>query len=138
MVTFLRKSETLLYVSKPMVLFFPIGNGFPEQWCEGRYEAEMKLFGTLPFGKQTINIEDICGFTSNEYILRDNGFGDSASRWDHWMFVIKTDNPNIVRYCDRVEVRAGILTPAVALFATVFYHWRQHRWKELIMRGMKL
>jgi hypothetical protein len=135
-VTFLRKSETLLYVSKPMISFFPAGDGLPEQWCAGKYETEMKLFGTLSLGKQTICIEEICGFTSSEFILRDNGFGDSSSRWDHWMFVRKTDDHNRVRYTDRVEVKAGILTPAIALFAAFFYSWRQHRWKKLIRRDM--
>lgn len=131
-VSFLRKSETLFFVSKPMIIFTPLGEGVPEEWCNGSYEAEMKLFGVLPFGKQTINIEEISGFNSREFVLRDNGFGDSASRWDHWMLVKKSDSPSIVKYTDRVEVKAGVVTPAIALFAAIFYSWRQHRWKVLL------
>lgn len=134
-VSLLRTPESLLFISKPLILFYPRDGGFPEQWCRGKYEADMKLCGIIPFGKQTINIEEISGFNEDEFILRDNGFGDSASRWDHWMFVKKTNNPSEVIYTDRVEVSAGVITPAIALFAALFYSWRQHRWKVLLRQN---
>jgi hypothetical protein len=36
-----------------------------------------------------------------------------------------------VRYTDTLEVRAGLLTPLVALFAVLIYHYRRARWRGL-------
>jgi hypothetical protein len=131
-VSLLKQSSTLRNVSHPLITFYPEAPGFPEIWSAGEYRARMKLFGVLPFGNQTIRIEEITGFGSGEYILRDNGFGDSAPRWDHWMIVRKTEREELLQYIDRVEVKAGALTPPVALFAALFYSWRQVRWRYLI------
>jgi hypothetical protein len=36
---------------------------------------------------------------------------------------------------DRVDIRAGLLTPFIWLFAQGFYRWRQYRWGRLLAQG---
>lgn len=36
---------------------------------------------------------------------------------------------------DRVEVKAGLLTPFIWAYASLFYHYRQHRWRRLVEGG---
>lgn len=131
-------SKTLDYIAKPMVVFEPIDpNGFPENWKNGEYLAKMKLFGIIPFSSQTIVIEKIKEKNPNEFILRDNGFSSLINTWDHWIFIRKTKNENLVRYIDRIEIHAGILTIFIVIFASIFYRWRQFRWKKLIRNHFK-
>lgn len=92
----------------------------------------MKLFGIIPFGNQFIVIEKIKENDPNEFIMRDNGYGDVIKTWDHWIFIRKTKNENLVKYIDRIEIKAGVLTIFIAIFASLFYRWRQYRWKRLI------
>jgi len=39
---------------------------------------------------------------------------------------------NRSRYTDHVDISAGLLTPGVWLFASLFYRARQQRWKRLL------
>ncbi len=60
---------------------------------------------------------------------------DESSRlvriWKHCMRVEALPG-NRSRYTDRVLISAGLLTPAVWLFASLFYRARQQRWKRLL------
>lgn len=40
--------------------------------------------------------------------------------------------PGVVSYTDEIEIQAGWLTPAIWLFAHLFYRHRQRRWKVLL------
>jgi hypothetical protein len=122
-----QKSETLDYVAAPWVRFTPKAGQFPERWTTGKHEASLWLLGVLPLGPQTIGIE--YPNDAEAMVLRDNGHGLMAKQWDHWIFV--TADGDGTRYTDRVDVSAGLLTPAVALFAWLFYAHRQRRWKVL-------
>ena len=67
-------------------------------------------------------------------VLRDDGTGQLATMWDHTIRV----EPGLgggTEYTDIVEVRAGVLTPFVWIFAEVFYRHRQRRWRALVKRG---
>lgn len=131
-------SKTLDYIAKPMVFFEPADpNGFPENWGNGEYLAKMKLFGVIPISSQTIVIEKIKVTSPNEFILRDNGYSSLINTWDHWIFIRKTKKENLVRYIDRIEIKAGILTIFIVIFASVFYRWRQFRWKKLIRNNFQ-
>jgi hypothetical protein len=95
----------------------------------------MALFGVLPLGRQRIGIEFPSPPTGC-YQVRDNGQGRIAHTWDH-LITIEPLGATQCRYTDRVEVRAGILTPAVALFAALFYRHRQRRWRQLVANGFR-
>lgn len=129
---YLSQSKTLAYINSPLVVFEPIDTPHPEVWTPGTYTAKMKLFKRIPFGRQTIVVEMMEGIHPDEHIVRDNGYGDHIRVWDHWVLVKKTDNPHRVIYIDRIDIKAGLLTPFIALFSQILYRWRQHRWKHLI------
>lgn len=125
----------LEHVAAPLLEFEPIDPpSFPTSWQPGGYLTRLTLFGVVPLGTQTIDIskprvEDTPG--EQFYQLRDDGSGQVASTWDHLISVRETPDGKTV-YTDDVEVGAGALTPAVWLFAALFYRYRQYRWRRLV------
>jgi len=127
------KTPRLLeYVTYPVLTFQPVEPAsFPELWVEGTYWVKLKLFGLLPFGRQAIVIS--YSTADNTFMLRDNGHSAMIKTWDHRITIEKVDSG--VLYRDEVKVSAGILTPAIWLFALLFYRYRQRRWKLLARRA---
>jgi len=128
-------SRLLQYVASPLVAFVPVNPpALPERWEEHKYVVRLRLFGFIPFGRQTINISVLS--RSNSHIeLRDNGYGSLISKWDH-LINIRSANVGCV-YSDRVDVKAGVLTPFVWAFAWLFYRHRQRRWQRLVSSAFK-
>lgn len=121
------------YVSWPMVSLLPIDPPvLPAQWQEEKYRMQLRLFGCIAFGEQTINISVACR-NPDRIELRDNGYGSVISKWDHKITLQPAGD--CVIYTDRIDIAAGILTPAVWAFAWLFYRHRQRRWKRLIDNG---
>jgi hypothetical protein len=52
-------------------------------------------------------------------------------RWDHDVVVERLDDDRS-RYTDPVLVDAGPVTMPVAMFAWLFYRYRQRRWRKLV------
>lgn len=123
----------LTYVTAPLVTFRSLEPSvFPERWIEGPHEVEMRAFGFLPLGRQTIGI-DMTQHQPHVRLLRDRGSGQLARVWDH---VISLEAEGAcTRYQDHVVIKAGVLTPFVWGFAQLFYRWRQHRWRQLVRSG---
>ena len=123
----------LIHVASPLVRFIPLEpKSFPETWEAKEYLVSMRLFGLVPMGRQVINISrrDRSPEMGHFYIeFRDNGHGSLISKWDHLISI--EEAPQGCKYTDRVEVKAGLLTPFVWLFAWFFYRHRQRRWKQL-------
>lgn len=133
---FVNYPSLLEYVAYPMVKFIPIVPAeFPKTWDQGKYLVQMKLFGVIPLGKQNIVIEKVKE-NKEEFILRDNGSGELIRVWDH-LITIKKVGDNMIHYKDEVSIDAGLLTPFIWMYAMVFYHWRQLRWKRLISTNFK-
>jgi len=131
-------SASLHYIAKPLLSFNPTDpKEFPQKWVNGEYSVQIKLFGVIPLGNQMIRIELIEKGKDQEYIIRDNGSSKLIPKWDHWIFISKTNDPNIIRYLDRVEIKAGLMTPIIWLFAHIFYRWRQYRWKKLVQTSFE-
>lgn len=131
-------SRLLAYIAAPLVAFEPVAPpALPERWAEERYLVQMRLFGHIPFGEQWIVITRPVIDTTpgyQHYQLRDNGHGDVIATWDHWIIMRETEDGR-THYTDQVEVRAGLLTPFIWAYASLFYRWRQHRWRRLVARG---
>jgi len=126
-------SKLLEHIAAPLVVFRPTDPAaFPEQWADGKYAARMLAFGLCDVGGQVINIEHVKD-SSDEFILRDNGYGDKIDRWDHWISIRRIDDSSVA-YADRVDIRAGLLTAFFWAFAMLFYAHRQRRWRSLIAR----
>lgn len=130
----LLKVETLIYIASPMVRFGPINpNPFPTLWKAVNYETSMYIFGFLPFGKHHIVIEFPTPALPSQRVLLDNGYGVFISKWQHTI-TLAEKGLSTTAYKDEVIIQAGILTPAVWLFAWIFYRWRRLRWKKLIIK----
>ena len=127
----------LRYVSSPLVTFKAIDPpALPDQWSEAKYLVGIRLFGWIPFGRQTIRISlgQRSGEASKFYAeLRDNGSSALVSKWDHRITV--TSAAGGCRYTDTIEVQAGVMTPLVSAFARMFYRHRQRRWQRLVRQG---
>ncbi len=134
----LNKSATHKYITSPLMSFTPVkADKYPENWVNGKVEVHMKLFGLISFGKQIFGVEKIQENNKDEYIIRDNGYGELVRKWDHWVFVRRTHKDNKTIYVDRIEIKAGFLTVFVWIFANIFYRWRQFRWKMLIKKSFQ-
>jgi hypothetical protein len=122
------------HIASPLIRFSPIEpKSLPERWEEKEYLVSVHLFGLLPMGRQWVNISgrDRSSDVGRFYVeLRDNGHGAFMSKWDH-LITIQASGQGC-SYTDRVEVKAGALTPLVWLFAWFFYRHRQRRWQRLV------
>lgn len=130
-----RTTKLLRHVAAPIIIFTSREpGGFPETWPPSAHRVWLWLFGFIPFGPQTVNIE-IGAEGDGVYRARDNGSGLIARVWDHHISIAPEDAG--ARYSDEVRIEAGLLTLFVWAFAAVFYRWRQMRWRALVRRGFR-
>jgi hypothetical protein len=126
-----RRSRLLEHVAYPLQTFEPLEPGaLPVIWADGRYRVRCRMFGLMPVGEQWIVISTVES-GPDRYVLRDNGHGDLAKRWDHRITIRPLAGVRC-HYTDEVDVAAGLLTPFVAAFAWLFYRHRQRRWRALV------
>jgi hypothetical protein len=131
-VNHVKTPQLLEFVAAPLVRFVPVSPPlFPDAWSEGEYTVALRLFGIVPFGKQAIVIS--MPPTETGFIVRDAGHSALIHTWDHLITI--TPHGRGCHYRDRVDVRAGMLTPFVWLFAQLFYRHRQRRWRALVAKG---
>lgn len=64
--------------------------------------------------------------------LKKEGSG-FISTWNH-IIRIEAGKGACCRYTDEIEIRDGLLTPAVWLYAHLFYRYHQMRWRGLARR----
>lgn len=128
----LMTTRLLQYVSYPLVSFTPVdAPHFPHSWTAGTHWVCLTLFGFLPFGRQAIVIS--IPPVETGFALRDAGYSRLIPVWDH-LITIEPISGGVV-YRDRVELRAGLLTPFIWVFALFFYRHRQRRWRRLAAKG---
>lgn len=98
-------------------------------WDEGDTVAgRLRVLG-VPFSRHRITIESI---DRDHRRLQSDEAGGPIRSWRHLVSVEATDGDDgRCRYTDTIEIRAGVLTPAIAAFAQVFYRLRQRRWRRL-------
>jgi ligand-binding SRPBCC domain-containing protein len=124
--------DLLMHIAAPLVRFHMVNPAHVSNFGkQERFLVDLTLFGVLPFGTQwivpTVHLNDAAMWPKK---LRDNGYSALIKTWDHWI-TVEPDGEGGTRYRDEVEVKAGLLTPFVWLFAQVFYRHRQRRWRAL-------
>ncbi|OUS27074.1 hypothetical protein A9Q99_17900 [Gammaproteobacteria bacterium 45_16_T64] len=130
--TLVKKSATLVYVTKG-VLAFTGSSTFPEQWQQGHtVDSSLRFFGWLPGWRHQITFVKI---DDDQRILSTNEGGGLVSVWNHQIRVV-ADAEGISRYVDEVDIRAGIVTPLVWGYAQCLYRYRQWRWKSLLASSL--
>jgi hypothetical protein len=124
----LERTALFHYVTAPMLVFVPVDPPqFPERWAPGKYRVRLLVGGRLPIGEHTLNPQaDVFG----SEVWHDSGYSPLIRLWDHR--IVLEDAYGMTRYHDRVEIRAGILTPVAWLFAKAFYTHRQRRLNRLV------
>lgn len=70
-------------------------------------------------------------------MIRSSEGGGPVTTWNHTIR-LKPGAGGACRYTDEIEIRAGLGTPAVFLFAQVFYRYRQYRWHRFVKRQSDL
>ena len=128
----LQKVSSLVNVASPLLIFKSQDkNPLPEQWLIGQeYALSVFILGIIPLGKHVIKIIKIDA--QNMQIL-SNEYGVLTRTWNH-LIKVEKDTDYKIRYTDEIEIKAGMLTIAVWLFAQIFYRHRQKRLKKLIGR----
>lgn len=134
------RPRLLRYVSAPFQTFDAVEPPeWPEVWRGGTYHVRLRLLGVVPLGEQAI----VLAFPAvpatpgpERYELHDQGHGRLAHTWDH-LITVQARPDGRTTYRDRVEVRAGLLTPLVWLFAQAFHRHRQRRWRTLVRQRFR-
>jgi len=129
---YLLKPELLIFIAKPLQRFIPIEpKEFPKTWQAGTYKTKLVTLGFIPFGQHSIVIEIPPGNSDKTKKLRDNGHGEIITQWNHLIELnAMADHKTI--YTDTVDIKAGLLTPFIWLYAAIFYTWRQRQWRFLV------
>lgn len=111
-------------------------------WGEGdTVTGRLRVLG-VPFSRHRITVESI---DHERRRLQSDEAGGPIRSWRHLITVdtagsvgsvgsagsLGTGDGTRCRYTDTIEIRAGVLTPAIAAFAHVFYRLRQRRWRRL-------
>jgi hypothetical protein len=109
----------------------PVGETLPERWQpESSIRCRCYLFGLIPIGTRTVQFEKI-DHESREMQTRESD--PLVRRWDH-VIRVRPDGPGRCRYSDEIEIKAGMLTLFIWLYAMVFYRHRQRRWRRVARR----
>lgn len=126
-----KQSSTLVYVTKGM-LGFKGAESFPIEWQAGEtVKTRLRLLSVLPAWQHEIRFVQV---KDNRLITEESG--GLIKQWDHVIHITPIDE-NKSQYTDRVDIKAGVFTPVIFLFAHLFYRYRQYRWKRLIRKNAR-
>ena len=110
------------------LLRMPVIRERDDEWREGEtIVGWVFLFGVLPFSRHHLHIARIDDSTR---VLSSREHGGIVRVWNHDIEVTALDDSSC-GYRDRIEIKAGLLTPVIALYAHWFYLMRQRRWRVL-------
>lgn len=130
-VAHLKTPKLLFYVAAPLIAFTPLRPPtLPGQWKEAAYLLDMKLFGIIPLGSQTVSVSYP---QADCFTLLDDGSSPLIRRWRHTITVTPQNGGCLYR--DSLEIDAGILTALVGAFARILFRHRQKRWRRLVRNG---
>lgn len=126
----LQKVSSLMHVASPILKFKPHeGHTLPEKWILGtEYKLRISSFGIIPLGNHFIRLVEL---NKEEKRIISNEHGMLTKVWNHTIILNAIDDRSI-NYTDEIEIKAGILTLTIWLFAHVFYRYRQRKWKKLL------
>ncbi|MCG8667957.1 MAG: hypothetical protein MI867_00965 [Pseudomonadales bacterium] len=119
--------KTMFYICDGLLSFK--SHNLPERFVDGS-EAHCKLwfFNKVPAWTHYWRISSI---DADRMILDSEEYGGLVKRWHH-IIEIEPLSDNQCVYTDYIDIKAGLATPLIWLWAKVFYRYRQRRWKKLI------
>ena len=121
-----KKPATLLHVTRGFLDFSGLDRTIPE-WHEGMsFQTRFWFFHVLPaWWKHTMTVKQI---DEAQRMLVSNEHGGIISKWNHTIRVSPATSG--CEYSDEIEIKAGLFTAIVWLYANVFYRYRQRRWRK--------
>ncbi len=122
--------KSLQFVASPILGFIPDEDGALDgEWIVGKkYHLRLYFLKFIPLGSHTIELVKI-DKAANTISSKEKG--KLARVWNHDITFHEV-SPGKVHYTDKIEIRAGLLSPMIWLFAHFFYRHRQRRWKLLL------
>jgi len=129
----LQKVSSLLRVASPILTFEPQkGHSVPEKWELGtEYRLKLSFFGIVPLGQHIIELATL---DREKRTIVSNEHGSFVKTWNHVIKFEAIDGESI-HYLDEIEIKAGLLTVPILLFAHLFYRHRQRQWKVLVEKS---
>ena len=117
--------KSLQYVAAPILAFIPDEAGALDgEWKVGRkYHLRLYFLKFIPLGRHTIQLVKIDKDT-NRICSQESGMLSPV--WNHNITFHQAASGE-VHYTDEIEIRAGLLSPVIWLFAHIFYLHRQRR-----------
>ncbi len=130
--TLLQSFDILRQITYPYITFKPLNEGKDFQWEIGKtFVFKTKLLGFIPFGTHRIKIIEF-----NDHLVRSNETNTFVKVWNHDI-ILREVGKNFTEYTDRVEIRAGIITNIVYIWANSFYRHRQDKWIKILKKRHK-
>lgn len=110
------------------LLRMPVIQERHDEWREGETVVGwVFLFGFLPFSRHHLHVATLDEFSR---LLSSREHGGLIRVWNHDIEVTAIDETTC-RYRDRIEIKAGLMTPVIVFYAHWFYRMRQRRWRAL-------
>lgn len=128
-----QRASTLQHVLRGALALQP-DNPFPVQWREGQsHTMRLWFFHVIPGWRHMLRF---CRIDDARREILTSEAGGPVRTWNH-LISVEPAGETACRYSDAIEVRAGLLTPLVALYARLIYRYRQRRWRKLARRGVR-
>lgn len=126
----IKEPWSLQYVAAPILSFIPEGGvTLTGDWEVNKpYPLKLFLFSVIPLGTHTITLIKI---DKESKTIQSQEKGLIAPVWNHDIHFSEIE-PGKVSYTDKIEIKAGLLTPFIWFFAHLFYRHRQRRWRRLL------
>jgi ligand-binding SRPBCC domain-containing protein len=121
-----KRPSTLFQVTRGM-LGFSRQRRFPVEWQAGqRLRTRLWFFHLLPM--PFLHRLEVVQVDEAGRTIRSHETSPFYT-WDHTILV--EEQGEGTSYTDTIDIQAGWLTWPIWLFANIFYHYRQWRWRKL-------
>ena len=121
------KRDTFLYITRGL-LGFAGADKWPDQFRQGdTIETRLLFFHLLPAWRHTLYV---VGLDEAKGELTSREAGGPIRQWNHRITIERAAGDRC-RYTDEIDIKAGLLTPLVWVYAHGFYRYRQRRWRRL-------
>lgn len=132
----LHDPATFAQVMRPlMTVKMSDASALPERWQSDEQVLDLRAFGFIPVGSQSVRLAWREGEATGINVMRDTGRAQSGMLtllhdWDHRMALSPLDDGRTL-FRDQLRVKAGWLTPLVWPTMWVFWQWRGARLRRL-------
>jgi hypothetical protein len=125
----IKKISTLQFIAAPYAYFEQIDTKNLSWQAGETSEYFLFIFKFINIGIHTIKVIQ---FDTNEIYTKE--YNKSIPIWNHKIKMKKLNDYKTL-YSDEVEIKAGIKTFFIYIWALLFYNHRQRKWKKLLQNS---